>query len=551
LTFRSAVVRRTSVGLVVAVVLLALGFVGGETGVGHGSPVDGTAASRFGLYPGYAGVTELHHLESWVGHPANYVVQFADIHESAFTSSVWGEVTRAGAFQTMAERITLVESVPLAFGDFLQSGAAGQATARANLQATVSGAHDAEYRVAANYLRNGGYPDAIIRLGWEFDGDWMPWSAPGNEELWITAYRHVADIFRSVSSSFRFDWNGSAGYFAHATAAYPGDNYVDIVGLDVYDKGLGTVWDSSTQSWLDPVAAFATLRDDLTAQRNFAIAHGKPVSYPEWALTGVDGKVNSGVGGDNPTFIQGMSDWINALPANGPGSLSYESYFNEDTEDGHHRIDANYFPNSAARYKFLFGQAPRIASISLTVGSGTVGGQPTVLESRALTPDGALTGLDGTVKFFDGWTNIGQADLDGGVATLKTDPLVAGKHWMWAYYQAAKGAKLTVSPLRVRDVDPAQSTVQAPSVSVTSGDDIELGASVTVRAPGTSSPPGSVVFTNASSGARFRAPLAAGVARLTLPSLPVGVHSFTAKYPASDYHGSATDTLTVTVRPPA
>jgi hypothetical protein len=459
LTFRSAVVRRTSVGLVVAVVLLALGLVGGETGVGHGSPADGSAASRFGLYPGYAGVTELHHLESWVGHPASYVVQFADIHEAAFTSSVWGEVTRAGAFQTMAERITLVESIPLAFGDFLQSGAAGQATARANLQATVAGAHDSEYRVAANYLRSGGYPDAIIRLGWEFDGDWMPWSAPGNEALWITAYRHVADIFRSVSSSFRFDWNGSAGYFAHATAAYPGDDYVDIVGLDVYDKGLGPVWDSSTQSWLDPVAAFATLRDDLAAQRDFAIAHGKPVSYPEWALTGVDGKVNSGVGGDDPTFIQGMSDWINALPANGPGSLSYESYFNEDTEDGHHRIDANYFPNSAARYKFLFAAVtdtpPGKTSVSIAAASNLVNGDSVVLRSKASAPATATADVTGTVTFVDGFSPLGKRALDKGVATLTAKSLSPGKHWIWAFYQRSDASELAVSAVEMRVVAPA------------------------------------------------------------------------------------------------
>jgi hypothetical protein len=453
---RSAL-RRTSVGLSVGVVLFALGFVGGEAGVGHGSPVSGSAASRFGLYPGYAGVAQLRSLESWVGHPANYVVQFADIHEPAFTSSVWGEVTRAGAFQTLAKQVTLVESIPLAFGDFLAPGAAGQATARANLQATVDGAHDAEYRVAANYLRNGGYPDAIIRLGWEFDGDWMPWSAPGNEALWINAYRHVADIFRSVSSSFRFDWNGTAGFLPRETAAYPGDDYVDIIGLDVYDKGLGTAWNPSSQSWLDPVAAFGILRDDLARQRDFAIAHGKPVSFPEWALTGVDGNVTSDVGGDDPTFIQGMSDWINGLPANGPGSLSYQSYFNEDTEDGHHRIDANYFPYSAARYKFLFGTDAEPPSVTLSAGANLVHGEPVVLTSRASTPDTAPTDVSGKVTFVDGWSALGERVVNDGVASLTTTALTAGKHSIWALYWPPDGGEPALSPLQVRIVGPAGS----------------------------------------------------------------------------------------------
>jgi hypothetical protein len=444
--------------VLVGVVLFALGFVGGEAGIGYGSPVSGSAASRFGLYPGYAGVAQLRGLESWVGHPANYVVQFADIHEAAFTSSVWGEVTQAGGFQTLAKRVTLVESIPLAFGDFIEARTpAGQETARANLQATADGAHDADYRVAANYLRNGGYPDAIIRLGWEFDGDWMPWSARGNEALWINAYRHVADIFRSVSPSFRFDWNGTAGFLQDDTAAYPGDDYVDIVGLDVYDKGLSTVWNPATQGWVDPVQAFGILRADLAAQRDFAIAHGKRVSFPEWALTGVDGNVTSNVGGDDPTFIQGMSDWINALPADGPGSLSYESYFNEDTEDGHHRINANYFPYSAARYKFLFGSDAQTASVSLSAEANLVHGEPVVLTSNASAPNAAPADVSGKVTFVDGFSPLGEGVLNNGVATYTAKSLSAGMHWIWAFYQQSDNAELVVSPIKVRMVAPGSS----------------------------------------------------------------------------------------------
>jgi hypothetical protein len=437
--------------------LVTLGLVGREEGIGHGSPVSGSAASRFGLYPGYAGLTQLRSLESWVGHPADYVVQFADIHDAAFTSSVWGEVTRAGAFQTLAQQVTLVESIPLAFGDFIEARTpAGQATARANLQATADGAHDAEYRVAANYLRNGGFPDAIIRLGWEFDGDWMPWSARGNEALWINAYRHVADIFRSVSPSFRFDWNGTAGFLQDDLAAYPGDNYVDVVGLDVYDKGLSTVWDPATQGWVDPVQAFGILRADLAAQQDFAIAHDKPVSFPEWALTGVDGNVTSNVG-DDPAFIQGMSDWIDALPASGPGSLSYQSYFNEDTEDGHHRIDANYFPFSAARYKLLFGAAGQAASVSLSADANLVHGEPVVLTSKASAPNVAPPDVTGTVTFVDGFSPLGERVLDNGVATLTAKSLSPGMHWIWAFYQQSASAELVVSPIKLRMVAPGSS----------------------------------------------------------------------------------------------
>ena len=115
-------------------------------------------------------------------------------------------------------------------------------------------------------------PDAVIRLGWEFDGGWMPWSSPGNEALWVQAYRHVHDVFRGGLPGFKFDWNGDSGYLQGQTAAYPGDSYVDVVGIDLYDKGMGgaTAWNSSTRSWSDPNAAWSRILPNLQWQRDFA-----------------------------------------------------------------------------------------------------------------------------------------------------------------------------------------------------------------------------------------------------------------------------------------
>jgi Glycosyl hydrolase family 26 len=318
----------------------------GSSGVGQG----------LGFYPGYAAVSTLTGLESWLGRQVGYVVQFSDGSSSQFTGSIWGQVVKAGAFQTLANRITLVESVPLAFdGGFIDaSSAQGQATARAALQATVDGAHDGEYRLAAQYLRDGGFGDSIIRLGWEFDGGWYAWSSNGNCSLWQSAWRHVHDVLRSVSPDFRFDWNATASYMpTQAACAWPGDNYVDVVGLDYYDKGFSATIDPATGTWVDPTGVFnSQVLPHLRYQRDFAIAHGKQVSYPEWALA-TGGSEGRG-GGDNPAFIQGMYDWMTSLPGAGPGSLAYQAYFNEDApQDGNHRLDN--FPKAKARYRATFG----------------------------------------------------------------------------------------------------------------------------------------------------------------------------------------------------
>jgi hypothetical protein len=347
---------------VIVAALCATGLVG-ATLLSNASAASRPAVSQLGFYPGYGNVAQLTSLETWLGHDANYVVQFADGNAANFAGSVWGEVTKAGAFQVVSNRTTLVESIPLAFGGFVDATtAAGQATARAGLQATASGANDSLYQQAAVSMRAGGFGDAIIRLGWEFDGGWMPWSSNGNNALWVSAFQHVVNVFRSVSPNFRFDWNGDPGWLQGQTGAYPGDGYVDIIGLDVYDKGLGVAWNSSTQSWADPAAAFAKIVPNLEFQRDFAITHGKQVSYPEWALATGGSESAGNAGGDDPTFIQGMYDWMNSLPASGAGSLAYHSYFNEDAaQDGNHML--SHFPNAQARFKALFGGSSTPASI--------------------------------------------------------------------------------------------------------------------------------------------------------------------------------------------
>ncbi|HVS84874.1 MAG TPA: hypothetical protein VHD91_04520 [Gaiellaceae bacterium] len=84
-----------------------------------------------------------------------------------------------------------------------------------------------------------------------------------------------------------------------AQAYYPGDRYVDVVGDDLYDIGGKAEW----------AAADALYR-----------AHpGKPFSFPEWGLWGID----------DPAFVQAMATFIRTHPrtgvvayfGSGPGSV--------------------------------------------------------------------------------------------------------------------------------------------------------------------------------------------------------------------------------------
>lgn len=90
----------------------------------------------------------------------------------------------------------------------------------------------------------------LFRLGNEMNGAWSGWSykhSYNDADLYVLAYRHFVDIFRSekVDNAF-FVWNpneNSDPYYSwnHASMYYPGDNYVDWVGMTAYNFGK-TQW---------------------------------------------------------------------------------------------------------------------------------------------------------------------------------------------------------------------------------------------------------------------------------------------------------------------
>jgi hypothetical protein len=128
-------------------------------------------------------------------------------------------------------------------------------------------------------------------------------------------------------------WNGSRALVAgcagpqvrHLTAkgnesCYPGDRYVDEIGVDVYDwtqkNSAGTqiypgnAAGTTTGQQQEVLDITLTKRDSLRDWYSVALHHGKPLSFPEWGL--VLWKTGSSYlgGGDNAVFIRAMADFI-------------------------------------------------------------------------------------------------------------------------------------------------------------------------------------------------------------------------------------------------
>lgn len=202
------------------------------------------------------------------------------------------------------------------------------------LRDVADGLHDAEFEAAARAISEA-QPNAVIRLGWEMNLVSMAWFAKGQEADYIAAFRRVVAIFRRHSSGFKYDWcPGWGAQDSPADLAYPGDDVVDYIGLDVYDfKYDGTASKRWDKFYLK--APFG-----LQWHQEFAAQHGKSMSYPEWGV---------GNFGDNPFFIQKMHDWF----VTNADKIAYAAYFDVDglwpTQ-----IDNNRFPNSQKLFRELF-----------------------------------------------------------------------------------------------------------------------------------------------------------------------------------------------------
>jgi hypothetical protein len=217
------------------------------------------------------------------------------------------------------------------------------------IQAGATGAYDSHFVTAAQHLVAAGLGNATIRIGHEFNQKWPRWSAVNDPASYAAYFQHIVTAMRSVpGQSFRFTWCPASAYAGwDATAAYPGDAYVDVVSVDSYDSWWNHPYATPAQRWNFIVTN--TKQGGLNFWANFATAHGKPIAFSEWGLVNKDAKMASGGGGgDDPYYVQAMHDWIAAH------NVAYESYLESDAPDGLHKMEGTNFPTAAALYTSLW-----------------------------------------------------------------------------------------------------------------------------------------------------------------------------------------------------
>ncbi|MFG3331610.1 glycoside hydrolase family 26 protein [Streptomyces tendae] len=255
----------------------------------HGAPAK---APAFGAYLDYGprGVARMAALSHWlggaelrVGHTYLPGDRWSNIEGAPGFLDVWADWRTRKADRMLVLNVPMMERNEEHVDDdevrdLLRQGAAGR--------------FDHHFRALAERLVALKVPDTVLVLGWEMNGTTYTHRCGPDPEAWKTYWNRIVTTMRAVpGQKFRFDFAPSRGRDAVPwTQCYPGDATVDIVGMDSYDQPRGMSFDEQVK---EPYG--------LQAHVDFAKAHNKPVSYPEWGLFR---------NGDNAAYMRRMLAWM-------------------------------------------------------------------------------------------------------------------------------------------------------------------------------------------------------------------------------------------------
>ncbi|WP_201452525.1 glycoside hydrolase family 26 protein [Streptomyces sp. HM190] len=213
------------------------------------------------------------------------------------------------------------------------------------LRRAASGAFDHHFRRLAERLVQLKVPDTVIVLGWEMNGITYTHRCGPDPESWKKYWNRIVTTMRAVPGQrFKFDWTPNRGRDAIPwTQCYPGDDTVDIIGMDSYDQPRGMAFDEQVT---EPYG--------LQAHVDFAKEHKKPISYAEWGLFR---------NGDNPEYMRRMLAWMD----------QHKPYYNTVTD---------YCPHGV----WQCGTNPRASEVYRSILSGRGAPKPPVTPTPTPTP---------------------------------------------------------------------------------------------------------------------------------------------------------------------
>ncbi len=145
----------------------------------------------------------------------------------------------------------------------------------------ISGMHDANIRENLIFLENQDYP-VLLRIGAEMN----VWTNLATPEEYKQSYIRIANMARSIAPSvaLEFSVNCVSGYGDEMLDYYPGDEYVDWVGISLYcnrylsfantgDEDFGNMY-FGAGDWGEPVASAAEVIEKFGDRKPIIISEG-------------------------------------------------------------------------------------------------------------------------------------------------------------------------------------------------------------------------------------------------------------------------------------
>jgi hypothetical protein len=215
-------------------------------------------------------------------------------------------------------------------------------------QPCADGAYNQYATALAGNLVSYGAGNTVIRLGLEANGSWeADYVGTTSTEMsdWGKCYANEVTAMRAVPGAhFLFVWNPNiCTADIPLSMWYPGNSYVDIIGADTYDKDCGTLKTVAQEGWksYSTDSSNSSARDpdfpSLVNIEAFAVAHGKPMSFPEWGLD---------TGDDDPAYVTDLAQMFKS------DDFAYQSYF-DSNDDGIAPLGSS-IPKATATYAKAF-----------------------------------------------------------------------------------------------------------------------------------------------------------------------------------------------------
>jgi hypothetical protein len=275
-------------------------------------------------------------VESWLGRPV-------DVVGATITTTAW--INTATFTQTTGQSPLLECSFPL-LSIFDESNDLN------DMAQAASGAYDAAYTAMAQALAAWPNPLLSVRIGWELNGTWYPWSngvgTHATYATYVAAFKRAAAIVKRYNPHALVQWcvawgQPSSGqpsaveaevmnYWPGAYDAATNPGGVDVISMDFYQANVSHYNNGGKQStWAMVQSDTAFTAINLDWMTTFAQQMGVKIALSEYAA-GDDASMGdgSGPGLDDGAWTASSIQWMNSQP---PGFFLWTDWSDDAPAD--------------------------------------------------------------------------------------------------------------------------------------------------------------------------------------------------------------------------